>query len=132
MKNGCADISDVSTVSISSLPVANFDVVASGCPAKQDVTFTDQSVAADGIISKWIWDFGDSTDVVTKTDKSPIAHVYQVAGTYVAKLTMMNANGCAGLVKQKSCNDKRATGRLILFCRMPALPITFNLQTAAP
>ncbi|WP_439696976.1 PKD domain-containing protein [Mucilaginibacter sp. AW1-7] len=100
-ENGCTDISEASKVSISNLPVANFDVAASGCP-KQDVSFTDRSVTADGTISKWIWDFGDSTAVITKTDKSPIAHVYQAAGTYIAKLTVINANGCAGLVKQKA------------------------------
>lgn len=100
-ENGCADISEASTVSISNLPVANFDVAASGCPA-QDITFTDQSVTTDGTISKWIWDFGDSTAVITKTDKSPIAHVYQVAGTYIVKLTVMNANGCSGLAMQKT------------------------------
>jgi len=100
-ENGCADISDVSTVSVSNLPVANFDVAASGCPA-QNITFTDQSVAGDGAILKWIWDFGDSTGVVIKTDKSPFTHVYQVGGTYNVKLSVLNANGCAGLIKQKT------------------------------
>ncbi|QEC79588.1 PKD domain-containing protein [Mucilaginibacter ginsenosidivorax] len=100
-ENGCADISDAATVSISNLPVANFEAAASGCPA-QDITFTDQSVAGDGAISKWIWDFGDSTAVVIKTDKSPFTHVYPVGGTYNIKLTVLNANGCAGPVKQKT------------------------------
>lgn len=100
-ENGCGDVSDQTLVNITNLPVANFDFLAPYCPAR-DITFTDHSTSSDGTISKWLWDFGDSTAVVEKADNTPFTHVYKAAGTYTVKLTVVNAGGCMGLPKVKA------------------------------
>lgn len=53
--------------------------------------FTDQSTAGTGNISKWTWDFGDGSPF--GTEQNPV-HIYDSAGTFVAKLTVTNDAGC--------------------------------------
>jgi gliding motility-associated-like protein len=100
-ENGCDDVSDQVVVSITNLPVANFDFLAPSC-AGQDITFTDHSTSSDGVITKWFWDFGDSTDMVQRSDNNQFTHLYKTPGTYIVKLTVANAGGCTGLPKTKT------------------------------
>jgi gliding motility-associated-like protein len=99
-ENGCSGISDVTPVYISKLPVADFDFSAPDCPA-QDITFTDHSAITDGAITKWLWDFGDGSPAVEKTDNTLLMHQYTTPGLYNVKLIVTNSNGCASLAAQK-------------------------------
>lgn len=51
-------------------------------------TFTDQSIATDGL-SSWKWDFKDGT---TSTTRNPV-HTYVSAGTYNVKLVVTSTTG---------------------------------------
>jgi hypothetical protein len=53
----------------------------------------------DGIIASFTLDFGDGTPKVTGVDVSaPISHEYHVAGTYIAELTVTDADGRIGVI----------------------------------
>lgn len=100
-ENGCEDVSDPVVVSITNLPVANFDFLSPSC-AGQDITFTDHSTSADGVITKWLWDFGDGAAIVQKSDNNQFTHLYEAPGIYTVKLSVVNANGCVGLPQTKT------------------------------
>jgi uncharacterized repeat protein (TIGR01451 family) len=68
-------------------PGANFSTNITSGYAPLSVQFTDSST---GSPTSWNWDFGDGNAGINET--SP-AHTYSTAGTYVAKLTVSNANG---------------------------------------
>jgi uncharacterized repeat protein (TIGR01451 family) len=68
-------------------PVANFSANITSGYAPLSVQFTDSST---GSPTSWSWDFGDGSAGINET--SP-AHTYINAGTFVAKLTVSNANG---------------------------------------
>ncbi len=75
------------------VPVADFAanvVPLVGSPIQ--VLFSDRST---GIISSWLWDFGDGT---TSTDPNP-GHWYYTPGTYAVNLTATNSGGSTSCVK---------------------------------
>ena len=96
-QNDCGNISDLIPVHIGNKPVADFSFSVLDCPA-MDITFTDHTLPVDGVIAKWLWDFGDGQDIITKTDNTPFTHLYTAAGSYTVKLTVVNANDCASEV----------------------------------
>lgn len=62
-----------------------------GC-SPMSVTFTSTSVAGDGTISSYFWDFGDGT---TQQAYSPtVTHTYQVKQKASVSLTVTNQYGC--------------------------------------
>jgi PKD repeat protein len=67
-------------------PTASFTAVPTTGPAPFSVQFNDTST---GIPTSWSWTFGDGA---TSTQKNP-SHLYTVAGTYTAKLTVTNFVG---------------------------------------
>jgi len=53
----------------------------------------------DGEIVSFTFDFGDGTDPIQGTDLSlPIEHTYTTAGSYAAKLTVVDDNGKTGSI----------------------------------
>ncbi|WP_183568220.1 PKD domain-containing protein [Mucilaginibacter sp. SP1R1] len=100
-QNDCSDISAAIPVHIGAKPVADFKFSAPDCPAA-DITFADQSTQTDGLITKWLWDFGDGTAIVTKTDNTPFIHTYPSVGNYVVNLSVSNANGCTSAATTKT------------------------------
>ncbi len=68
-------------------PVADFSTSVTSGYAPLAVQFTDKST---GSPTSWSWNFGDGTP--DSSEVSP-AHTYNTQGTYVAKLTVSNANG---------------------------------------
>lgn len=50
----------------------------------------------DGLITSWRWDFGDGQSAIT-TSGSPISHSYAAAGSYSARLTVLDSLGAAGV-----------------------------------
>lgn len=74
-------------------PVARFTVSATGLTASVNgATSTD-----DGIISNYLWDWGDSTSPTSGTGSS-VNHTYAVAGTYTIRLTVTDNRGATGTV----------------------------------
>ena len=70
-------------------PTALFTVPDTTCLGNPTV-FADQSVANDGTLSTWLWDFGDGT---TNATQDP-SHTYAATGNFIVKLTVTNSNGC--------------------------------------
>ena len=71
-------------------PVANFSASVTNGYAPLSVQFTDHSQNA----TAWSWDFNNDgvADSSTKNSVNPV-YIYTTPGTYVPKLTVINANG---------------------------------------
>ena len=84
-------------------PQAKFNPVPA--PAGSASTFEGgPSLDGDGSVTSWSWDFGDGT-----TSTGPqTAHVYATPGTYTARLTVTDDEGCSTTSKytgqQLSCS----------------------------
>jgi PKD repeat protein len=87
-QNGCID-SIVKQVQVNPAPMAVF--TASITCAGDYTQFTDQSVANEGTIVGWLWDFGDGTP--SSTVQNPF-HLYSNAGIYNVHLIVTNSNQC--------------------------------------
>lgn len=68
-----------------------------GC-APLNVSFKDNSVAGNGNITNWIWDFGDGT---TSNLQNP-QHLYDISDTFNITLSVVNSFGCKQTVQQKN------------------------------
>lgn len=91
--NGCSAVSPEKIVHIGKLPVALFTMTASDC-INNGVKLTNNSVAAEGNIVKWSWDFDDGT---VSEDKTPADHIFTAVGTYTVKLTVTTDLGCVSV-----------------------------------
>ena len=112
---GCTD-TVVKSVIIHDLPVPAFeaDTVCFG-----DTThFTDLSFS-DGLVSNWLWHFGDpySGDDDTSTLQNPY-HVYTREGLFNATLEIADTNGCRSSISQQ-----------ILVNPLPRAEFTFTSAT---
>lgn len=81
------------SIHINKTPVASFTVAALRCE-DQPTQFTDKSVANEGAIVKWTWDFGDGNN---SSAQNP-AHSYAAPGKYSVKLIVETDKGCASNV----------------------------------
>ncbi len=71
-------------------PVVNFAVSRnSGC-FPLSTSFTDQSSAGSGSITKWLWDFGDGD---TSSAQNP-SYTYHSSGNFNISLVVTNSDGC--------------------------------------
>lgn len=101
-ETGCASSVTIPLpVHITKLAEANFEYSAPYCE-KNQITFTDKSVATEGPLQKWYWDFGDAANSTagnpnTSTDQNP-KHTFTTAGTYNVKL-VVESDGCTSLEK---------------------------------
>ncbi|WP_342647628.1 PKD domain-containing protein [Mucilaginibacter sp. CSA2-8R] len=91
-ENGCSATAQ-QTVHVSRNPTASFKISTPDCAGK-DITFTDLSVANEGSLSQWTWNFGDGSAVATLTSNTPFTHQYATAGTYNVTLQVTNSSGC--------------------------------------
>ncbi|MBS1512263.1 MAG: PKD domain-containing protein [Bacteroidetes bacterium] len=92
--NGCVTASRTGTITVNPLPAAGFNFTTPSCDTRV-ITFTDNSTPNATSITGWVWDFGDGSPTATG---NPVSHVYPAVGTYVAKLTVTNSNGCSNAV----------------------------------
>ncbi len=83
------------TVRVNSLPIANFGF-ADVC-LNHPMNFTDSSIVLNDTISGWLWDFGDSSAVITVQNSN---HTYTSAGTYSVLLISTTNNGCKDTIPQ--------------------------------
>ncbi|MFD1258849.1 PKD domain-containing protein [Mucilaginibacter terrae] len=79
-------------VHINKNPTSKF-VASNGCSGGA-VTFTDQSVANEGTLTEWKWDFGDGSPIETYTSFTSLNHTYGAVNSYNVTLTVTNSNGC--------------------------------------
>ncbi len=82
----CSSFSDTVTVSVNPNPTADFLVSSGELKIYTPITFTDQSVDAEG----WYWDFGDGQ---SSTNQNP-QHSYGAIKNYTVKLTVTANDGC--------------------------------------
>ena len=77
------NVSEEVTVAAAVSPTADFTFEANGL----EVAFTDASVANDGTITAYSWDFGvDGDDTDVSTEQNPAAFTYPAAGDYIVTL----------------------------------------------
>ncbi len=114
-------------ITVHDLPTADFSVdVNSGC-FPLCVEFTDNSIANDGAITSWSWDFGDGT---IGTGNQPTS-CYQNPGVYSPFLSITDEFGCFADVSMPgliTVSDQFPTSSFIpsslLDCNAP-VPIDF-------
>ncbi|MEO6523525.1 MAG: PKD domain-containing protein [Mucilaginibacter sp.] len=87
--NGCSSTSSLKTIHISRKPTARIIYTQPTCE-KNNVVFGDASIAVEGIINIWKWDFGDG---LSSSVQNP-THTYAVPGLYTIKLIVMTNLGC--------------------------------------
>jgi PKD repeat protein len=80
-----ASSKDLKIVVTTQPPIADFTATPTSGKVPLTVQFTDASTGA----TSWSWTFGDGA---TSTEKSP-KHIYKVAGTYTATLSVKNEGG---------------------------------------
>ena len=79
-------------------PAVNFNAnPTEGC-APLNVNFNDKSKAGEGVITSWIWDFGDG---ILSTQQNP-SHTYNVSDTFNVLLTVTNSFGCKTTLQNQS------------------------------
>jgi chitinase len=81
---------------VSTVPVANFSMSATGACVGQSVTFTDGSTNTP---TSWSWNFGSGASLATSTSKGPITISYTTTGTKTITLTASNASGTNTVTK---------------------------------
>lgn len=87
-------------IHVNKLPVAAFKFTMPSCETKA-IAFTDESVASDGAITKWYWNFGDANATASNpdvsTDQHPV-HRFSQPGSYTVSLIVETDKGCASAV----------------------------------
>ncbi|MDK2910086.1 MAG: hypothetical protein PWR20_1653 [Bacteroidales bacterium] len=90
---GCAD-SSLLPVQVLPLPEAGF-TFSNACLGS-GTQFTDQSSTTNGVISNWLWNFGDGN---SSNQQNPI-HTFVFAGTFNTSLTITDSAGCQATYTQ--------------------------------
>ncbi len=83
--------SDTAFIEVNVLPFidADFSFVYDTC-VSAPVDFTDLSTTGSGVMTDWLWNFGDA---MTSTDTNP-SHLYMIPGQLPVTLTVTDINGC--------------------------------------
>lgn len=84
---GCSDDTTLA-VRVNNTPLAVFDFLPT-CSG-DSTRFFDQSLPCQGILTDWLWDFGDGT---SDSVPNPV-HIYQVGDTFNVSLSVTNSFGC--------------------------------------
>jgi gliding motility-associated-like protein len=87
--DGCSD-SAMRSITVHPAPTASFvasSKICAGANALYEPTSTNAG------ITKWSWNFGDGNEA-TYTTAAAFNHLYNSAGTYLAKLSVTDANNC--------------------------------------
>ncbi len=101
--NGVSQSTYSSVIKVYANPAASFSLnPPSGC-YPLTVQFTDSSTAGTGNIASRNWDFGDGSPFSTNQNPS---HVYDSAGTFSIKLSVVNTAGCASSASNTVVTDQ--------------------------
>lgn len=87
------------TVHVNKTPDAAFSFFSPRCESRA-IQFTDKSVANEGTIVKWNWNFGDGN---TSAEQSPY-YAFSAAGKYMVKLSVETDKGCISNVDSMEVN----------------------------
>lgn len=79
------------------LPIASFTYSPSTPITTDTMQFADTSIDSDGIITSWLWEFGDG---ISSSDKDAM-HKYRRSGAYTVKLVVMDNDGEIGMSAQE-------------------------------
>ena len=93
----CVVASNQLTLTVNALPVAAFTGPDTTCFGAPDV-FIDKSTSKTGVITKWLWNFGDGQ---TDTTQNP-THTYSKSGNFNVRLTVSNSNGCTSVAATRA------------------------------
>ncbi|MES2004876.1 MAG: PKD domain-containing protein [Bacteroidota bacterium] len=93
---GCVD-SLTKNITVWPSPVAKWGVSSPLCE-KNDLLFSDSSVANFSNISQRIWNYDDGTATVTRTNGADYKRQFSVAKTYNVSLQVMTDSGCKSTV----------------------------------
>ncbi|SMC63139.1 PKD domain-containing protein [Pedobacter nyackensis] len=103
-ESGCASIPTTPiAIHVNKLPQANFRFTTPSCETR-NITFTDQSVANEGVITKWYWKFGDVNATVANPNESTAqypVHVFSQPGTYTISLIVETDKGCSSIAVEQ-------------------------------
>ena len=92
-ENGCGPSqSGLKNLHINKIPEAKFSY--SGACMTKATAFTDLSVANEGVIEKWHWDFGDPGSADNTSELQTPMHTYAAAGSYTVVLKVETGTGC--------------------------------------
>lgn len=97
-ESGCmSEVTAPVTVHVNKLPVAAFKFTMPSCETRT-IAFTDESVATEGAVTKWHWNFGDpnatESNPNASTDQHPL-HTFSRPGRYTVSLMVETDRGCA-------------------------------------
>lgn len=98
----CAD-SATRNITVWPSPVAKWGVSAPLCE-KNNITFTDSSVANYKSIAARYWDFGDGTTAVYNNTTTSFIKKYAAGNNYTVSLRVMSDSGCRSTYNVKTLN----------------------------
>lgn len=119
------------TITVLPTPDVQFNVDDSAGCFPLPVKFTDLSNASPGVITNWLWDFGDG---ITSTLQNP-SHVYRIENIFNVTLRVTSNSGCIGsLTKLKHItvtNGVKASffNSFASSCKPPSVIDFFNGST---
>ncbi len=91
---GCGSNIFTKVITINALPIASFTVSTPVC-ATLSVNFTNTSIANNGIITNWYYNYGDGVlDTINSPASPNVVHTYTAAGIYTATLIVKTDKGC--------------------------------------
>jgi len=89
--SNCGTATDTVTITVNSIPTAEFSAdITNGC-APLCVQFRDQSSTSSGKIIQWVWGYGNGD---SSSEQSPI-YCYSKAGNFSVNLTVLTNAGCS-------------------------------------
>ncbi len=86
-------------IKINAVPIADFKFTMPSCETGK-IQFTDASVANNGIVNSWLWNFNDSLASGTNPGISTLQnpqHIFNAPGTYKVVLTVTTDKGCTSI-----------------------------------
>ena len=124
---GCISTTRERTITVTNVPVANFNLSNPLCEARA-VTLTDNSSAsAPGVLTRWMWDYGDGTrdTLTTPTDR---IRTYPVWGPRTITLKVATNSGCESPLFQRAVV---INPNPVANFNFPANPVCLPYQSAA-
>ena len=82
-------------ITVYAQPLLGFNVIDSiGC-LPLSVQFSSTSTTSAGVITSYIWDFGDGSTSIGDSTTKAISHIYNASGKFNVKLAIKTSTGCA-------------------------------------
>ena len=129
---GCRDSADRNII-VWPLPTAAFSVSTPVCE-RNDITFTDRSLANAGNLIEWAWDYGDGTPTNVLTSGNAHTHIFNVWRNTTVRLRVRTDNGCLSPVRDSTLQVHplpRPAFDLPQAC-LPEARVTFTNNTSIP